>query len=211
MDEKKVYILQNVGKLYLKFGIRGVTMDDVAAEFGISKKTLYQYFTDKEELVNQVIGYYLQNPVFKLNKEDQENAIDWYFMLRQHVSNVLKHFNNNLESDLKRTYPLLYEKVYNFKRERIYRETIQNIEEGIKEGLFRAELDPDIIAKLQVGRMLLTLNPDNKVFSEEELSEFRLFDKVMDYHMHAICTAKGLDYYRKQINKLNNFQNEEQA
>ena len=207
MEERKLHILKNVGKLYFKFGIRGVTMDDIAAEFGISKKTLYQYFTDKEDLVSQVIDYYLENPMFKMNRDDSGNAIDHYFSLRKHVSEVLKHFNNNLEFELKRTYPELYQKVYDFKRKRIYDDSVKNIAEGIKDGLFRPELDPDTIAKLTVGRMLLTLNPDFEVFSENEVLHMEFFDKVMDYHIHGIGTEKGINYYRKQLNK---YQNEEQ-
>lgn len=207
MEERKLHILKNVGTLYLKFGIRAVTMDDVANEFGISKKTLYQYFNDKEDLVSQVIDFYLENPVFKLKSDEPGNAVDHYFSLRKHVSNVLKHFNNNLEFELKKTYPALYKKVHSFKRERIYNNTFNNIKKGIEEGFFREELNPDIIAKLHVGRILLTLNPDNLVFTDEEVSKMELFDQVMDYHIHGICTEKGIKYYRKQ---LNNFQNEEQ-
>jgi TetR/AcrR family transcriptional regulator, cholesterol catabolism regulator len=207
MEEKKQNILKNVGHLYLKYGIKGVTMDDVATEFGISKKTLYEYFKDKEGLVGQVIDYYLKNPVFILNRENSENAIERYFGLRLHVSNMLKHFNNNLEYELKKTYPVLFKKVHKFKRERIYSDTLQNIKDGIKEGLYREELDAEVVSRLVVGRMLFTLNPGNLIFSENELMQISLFDKIMDYHIHAICTPKGLEYYRKQ---LNNIQNEEQ-
>lgn len=206
MEDKKLYILKNVGKLYLKFGIRGVTMDDVAREFGISKKTLYQYFADKEDLVNQVIDFYLANPVFELNKCDTGNSIDKIFALRDHVTKILKHFNNNLEFELKKQYPHLYKKVHDFKRQRIFNDTIKNIEKGIADGLFRKELEPEFIAKLQVGRMLFTLNPDNEIFDESEVMTIELFDKVLDYHMNAICTPKGIEYYRKQ---KNNYQNEE--
>ena len=207
MEEKKIHILQNVGNLYLKFGIRGVTMDDVATEFGISKKTLYQYFKDKEDLVNQVIDYYLQNPVFDLNKEGTGNSIDRYFALRKHVAKMMRHFNNNLEFELKKTYPLLHKKVYNFKRERIYNDTVKTIHDGINDGLFRPEIDADVVAKLQVGRILCTLNPENEFFSEEEISTLVLFDKMMDYHIHAICTEKGINYYRKQLNKVKDEEN----
>ena len=70
MEEKKQFILKNVGNLYFKHGIRGVTMDDVASEFGISKKTLYQYFNDKKDLVCQAIDYYLKNPAFYFNQQN---------------------------------------------------------------------------------------------------------------------------------------------
>lgn len=207
MEDKKLYILQNVGKLYLKFGIRGVTMDDVAREFGISKKTLYQYFNDKEDLVNQVVNYYLDNPIFELRQIGAGNSIDRFFSLRSHVAQILKHFNNNLECDLKKQYPHLYKRVHDFKRQRIFNDTIKSIEAGIKDGLFRSDLEAEFIAKLQVGRMLLTLNPDYEIFNDSEIMSMELFDKVMDYHMHAICTQQGIEYYRKQLNK---YQNEEQ-
>lgn len=200
MEEKKLYILKNVGKLYLKFGIRRVTMDDVANEFGISKKTLYQFFTDKEDLVQQVIDYYLKNPIFNLDEPGPGNAIDRLFALRSHVSKLLKHFNNNLEFELKKLYPHLYQKVHKFKRERIYNDTIKNIRDGIKEGVFRPDIDLELIAKLQVGRMLYTLNPDNDIFTEREIASIELFDKVIEYHMHAICTEKGIKYYKKRLN-----------
>lgn len=207
MEERKQYIIENVGKLYLKFGIRSVTMDDVAQEFGVSKKTLYQYFADKEELVSEVIDYYLQNPLFDLSKHKTGNAIDHMFAIRRHVANIFKYFNNNIEYDLKKLYPGLYERVYNVKRQRILDNTIKNISEGMEQGFYRKEIDPLLVAKLQVGRMLFTFNPDYQVFTEAEVSSMEVFDKLMSYHMHAICTPEGIAYYKKQLKHI---QNEEQ-
>lgn len=204
MEEKKLHILKNVGKLYLKFGIKSVTMDDVAHEFGISKKTLYQYFNDKADLVNQVVNYYIENPLFDLNKAEEGNAIDHYFCLREHISKILKYFNNSIEFDLKKFYPQLYKKVHKMKRERIFDSTVLNIKEGIKSGHFREDLDAELIAKLQVGRLLYTLNPENEVFSDVEVSTIELFDKVTEYHMYAICNKKGIEYFKKQLNKVQN-------
>ncbi|HKL32825.1 MAG TPA: TetR/AcrR family transcriptional regulator [Tangfeifania sp.] len=206
MEEKKHYILEKVGEMYIRYGIRAVTMDDVAAEFGISKKTLYQFFKDKKNLVEQVIDYFLDKSTLDFCSSESSNAIDQILAMRNHVAQILKQFNNTLEFDLKRSYPALYEKVHAIKRKRIYEYTVKNINHGIKGGFFRSELDAEFIAKLQVGRMLYTLNPDNGVFDVSEMASIKLFDQVMDYHMHAICTEKGINYYRKQ---LNNIQNEE--
>lgn len=207
MEEKKRNILQNAGKLYLKFGIRSVTMDDVAREFGISKKTLYNYFADKEDLVGQVIDFYMNNPAFNLSGSRAGNAIDYFFELRKHVIKTLKYYNNNLEYDLKKLYPKLYKKVHHYKREHIYNNTVKNFVDGVKEGFYRSDLDPVVVAKLQVGRTLCTLNPDNEFFSEMELSSIELFDKIVDYHMHAICTEKGIKYFKEQLNKIQNEEN----
>lgn len=204
MEDKKLYIIRNVGKLYLKFGIRSVTMDDVASEFGISKKTLYQYFSDKEDLVSQVIDYFLDNAEVSLTSATQDNAIDYMFKVRNHVAHIIKFYNNNIEFELKKIYPHLHKKVYEAKRQRIYKNTFDNIKKGIEQGLYRDEIDPDFLAKMQVGRMLYTLNPDNQIFEEHEINSLELFDSIMSYHMHAICTPRGLEYFKKQLNKVQN-------
>lgn len=204
MEEKKLHIIKNVGELYLRFGIRSLTMDDVASEFGISKKTLYQYFKDKADLVSQVVNYYIENPRFNLNLNESNNAIDHYFDLRKHINSILKYFNNSIEFDLKKLYPQLYKKVHDMKRERIFKSTVVNINNGIKTGHYRKDLDAELIAKLQVGRILYTLNPENGVFTETEVVNINLYDDFTNYHMHAICTEKGLKYFKKQLNKVQN-------
>lgn len=204
MEDKKLHILKNVGILYLKFGIRSVTMDDVASEFGISKKTLYQYFKDKEDLVSRVVEYYIENPIFDLSAKGNGNAIDRYFYLRNHINKILRYFNNSIEFDLKKQYPKLYKKVHKMKRGKIYSSTVSSLEDGIKEGFFREDLDVELIAKLQVGRMLFTLNPENEIFTEREVANIDLFDRVMDYHMHAICTIEGIKYFKQQLNNVQN-------
>lgn len=202
MEDRKLFILKNAGGLYLRFGIKSVKMDDVARELRISKKTLYQYFKDKADLVSQVVDYYLQNPLFNFNDLQHGNAIDQYFALRAHILTVMKYYHNNLECDLKNRYPKLHRKVHKQKRERIYNNTVENLNDGIKTGLYRSDLDVVIIAKLQVGRMLFTLNPDHGIFTETEISNIDLFDKIVDYHMHSICTEEGLKYYKKQLNNI---------
>ncbi len=179
-------------------------MDDVASEFGISKKTLYQYFDDKADLVQQVVDCYLQSPALDLNKDTNGNAIDRYFALRTHIIQMMKYMHSNIEFDLKKLYPTLYQKVYEVKRERIYNNTIENMRDGIAEGLYREDIDPEIVAKLQIGKMLYTLDPQNEIFTESELMNIETFDKVMENFIYSISTEKGIKYYKEQLNKLKN-------
>jgi len=202
VEEKKKYIIENVGHLYFKKGIRAVTMDTVAAEFGISKKTLYQYFTDKEDLVNQVIEFYIEESGKTFKELDDTNAIDSILLIRKHVAFIFKFYNNSIEKDLKKYYPGLYKKINEVKRERIFTSTIDNLKLGMTQDLYRTDLDPYLIAKLQVGRMLYTMNPDYGIFEEYEVNSLAFFDSMMDYHMNAICTEKGIKYYKKQLNKV---------
>ncbi|MCY1721709.1 TetR/AcrR family transcriptional regulator [Prolixibacteraceae bacterium Z1-6] len=206
MEEKKRNIIKEAGRMYLKVGIRNVTMDNVATEFAISKKTLYQYFSDKEDLVSHVVDYFLEDLGKNLQKisRGNDNAIDRMFKIREHVAFILKIYNSHIEQDLEKTYPRLYKKVHETKRQRIFSGTIENLNQGIAEGLYREGLETYFIAKLQVGRLLYTLNPHFNVFEEYEVNTLAFFDSMMNYHMHAICTAKGLEYYKKQLTTVQN-------
>lgn len=179
-------------------------MDDVASKFGISKKTLYQYFNDKADLISQVIDFYIERTDFAIYNQSGGNAIDRFFVLRTHVLLMLKYIHNNIEYDLKKLYPEMYNRVHKQKREKIFNSTIQNVTEGIAAGLYRADLDIVFIAKLQVGRMLLILNPEHGIFTETELANIDLFDKMVENYMYSICTEKGIKYYKKQLNKIKN-------
>ncbi|WP_297089188.1 TetR/AcrR family transcriptional regulator [uncultured Draconibacterium sp.] len=207
MEEKKKYIIENVGRLYMTQGIRAVTMDDVAAEFGISKKTLYQYFKDKKDLVTQVVAFFLEESGKTFKEMADNNAIDSMFLIRKHVAFIFKFYNNGIEKDLRKYYPELYKKVNEVKRERIFTNTIANLKLGMEQGVYRTDIDPYFIAKLQVGRMLYTMNPDFGIFEEYEVNSLAFFDGMMDYHMNAICNDKGKKYYRKQLNKVQNEEN----
>jgi len=209
MEDKKQFILTNVCKLYLKYGIRSITMDDIALEFGISKKTLYQYFNDKEDLVGQVFDFYMNNPIFGFIAPETGNAIDRILAIKDHVTVILKNFNNNFEFELKKLYPQLFTKWHDFKVKKIYEDTFKNLEDGKSERLFRPEIDSDFVARLQVGRMLLTLNAESGIFSEQEITSIDLYEKVIDYHMHAICSPEGIRYY-KEKSKQNSEQSSKQ-
>ena len=190
--------------MYLKHGIRNITMDSIASEFGVSKKTLYQYFTDKEDLVSQVVDFFLEDKEFDAKNTEPGNAIDDMLFIRNKVAYILKLYNNSIELELKRTYPSLYQKVYEAKRKRIFDNTNENLKKGIAEGLYRNNLESTVIAKLVLGRTLYTMNPDFEVFEEYEVNSLAFFDSVLDYHMHAICTDDGLKYFKEQINKIQN-------
>lgn len=177
-------------------------MNDVATEFGISKKTLYQYFFDKQDLVSHVVDYFMEPSNHDLNSLAEANAIDSMLKIRKHVVYILKFYNNHIEDDLKRTYPNIYKEVYETKRKRIFDYTVKNLNRGIVQGLYRQDITPLFVAKLQLGQMLYTLNPAYTIFTESEISSLSLFNNMMNYYMHAICTNKGFEYYTKQLNKV---------
>lgn len=205
MEEKKLFIIQNAGQLYLKFGIRHVTMDNVAAEFNISKKTIYQYFKDKEDLISQVIDFYLcKGMELDIKNPANGNAIDNMFLYRERIADLLKFYHNHIEQELQKAYPALHVKMHERKRNRIFDDTIENLRMGISQGLYRNDLEPSFVAKLTLGRMLFTMNPEYGIFEDYELNSLAFFDNILDYHMHAVCTEKGISYFKKLLNKVQN-------
>jgi len=205
MEERKQYIIKNVGQLYLKHGIKNITMDSVATEFGISKKTLYQYFSDKEDLISQVIDFYVSDGLqLELKNAGPGNAIDNMFLYRERIADLLKFYHNHLEDELINKYPVLHVKLHKMKNKRIFDDSIENLKLGISQGLYRSDLEPSFVAKLSLGRLLYTMNPKFGIFEDFELNSLAFFDNILDYHMHAVCTEKGLKHYKKLLNNVQN-------
>lgn len=202
-NEKRTFILDQAAQLFFRHGVKSVTMDEIAGQSGISKKTIYLFFKDKEELVEEFVDtYFIKNPNFCNPNSEGMNAIDRIFAFRARVVEISTLIKNNLEFDFKRAYPRIYARMEEYKRELIYNSEFSITEQGKTEGLFRPELDSDFVARISVGRSLFTLNPENGLFNDFEYRSLDVFDQIVDFQMHAICTPVGLDYYKQQLTKL---------
>jgi len=203
--EKKEHILNTAAQLFVKHGIRSITMDEIAKEAGVSKKTIYCFYKDKKNLVEAFINHYIiENPNLTLSDSEHLNAIESLFNFKEKIEDIFELAKNNLDYDLKRLYPKIHRRLVDFKRKLIYRIEVSLLEKGKKEGLFRQELDNDFVARMSIGRSLLVFNPENEIFTEKECLSNSTFDKIADFHLHAICTPKGIEYYTKQLNKTQN-------
>jgi hypothetical protein len=203
VNEELKNILLRVRELYLKYGIRSVTMDDISNELGISKKTLYQHFTDKDDLV----GKFIDNEI-SLRKEEicscfktGYNAIEELLEISFFMNKLMKGQNPVTDHDLKKYYPHHYQKTIKTRREGIYSYILSNLKKGKKEGLYRAEMDEEIIAKLYISRVeSIHLND---LFSVEEFTSTKLFMELLTYHIRGIATPKGIKELEKKIKKIN--------
>jgi AcrR family transcriptional regulator len=199
MNEEIISILTRVGLLYQKFGIKSVTMDDVSRELGISKKTLYQHFADKEELVTRVTDYMIslnKNCLSEINLREL-SAIDELFEVAKHVNQMLKEHNPATEYDLKKYYPVEYQKVRKVKREIMYESVLNNLQKGIKQGIYRKELKPEVIAKLHVARVEGMM--ENDVFSIEDYTNRDFFREIMVYHIRGIANERGIQILDEKL------------
>jgi TetR/AcrR family transcriptional regulator, cholesterol catabolism regulator len=193
MNEELKTILQKVQSLYRKYGIRSVTMDDIAHELGISKKTLYQYVRDKDDLVNQVVDLEIQERKsrMEISCADNHNAIEQLFEIGRCISYMLKDYSPASEYDLKKYYPDLYIKVRDLRRNHIMHFIQSNLIKGKEEGLYRENLNVDIISRLSVANIDSMI--DSEVVSITEFLEPRFFHEYFVYHISGISNNKGLE------------------
>ncbi len=207
MEEKINKILQQVSELYFKYGIKSVTMDDVARELGMSKKTLYEYFSDKNDLVGQFLDFHIQKirvvfEVEKVDKDDKGNAIDHLLFISKIMMNFLKDLNPSVHYDLQKYYPEIFKSLFEYKRNNMLDSVKQNVLRGMKEGLYRKDLNPEIIAHIYVSRVEASMDAD--FLRNKDITHSELFTEMITYHIRGISSKKGIEYFEKQI-CLNNY------
>jgi len=202
MESKVQQILPKVYKLYQRYGIKSVTMDDVAKHLGISKKTLYEFFADKEDLVKQVLLWdYDRKLDFFLQIEAKKlNAIEELFEVYQMIKEMFKDYNPSVEYDIRKYYPSLFSQFREIKRKRMFELSIKNLNKGKSEGLYRSDLDTSILARLHVFRVENIL--ESELFSVEELTSIHVFHEIFVYHLNGILNETGKKILDASPNKF---------
>ncbi|MEI7896676.1 MAG: TetR/AcrR family transcriptional regulator [bacterium] len=202
MNPKAVYILEQVGKLYHRYGIKSVTMDDVATHLGISKKTIYDFFSDKEDLVKQVLMFEHEHSCGFLNAIEDKgfNAIEELFEVYKMINATYRDYNPSMEYDIRKYYPNLYLKIKEIRRKRMLESVFNNLNKGKKEGLFRKEVNSKTISKLHVFRSETLF--ENDIFTQEELASFTVFNEIFVYHLNGILSHEGRTFFEKNFDKF---------
>jgi len=202
MEQKRSFILDQVSNLYHRYGIKSVTMDDVASHIGISKKTLYENFTDKEDLVRQVLLLEQDSRCNFLNAIERKklNAIEELFEVYKMIRGMYRDYNPSMEYDLQKYYPDLCVRIKDFRRKRLYGSIHDNLLKGKKEGFFRKELNAKTIARIQVFWSESFLN--NDMFTFEEITSFALFHEIFIYHLQGILSEKGRSFFEQNFEKF---------
>ncbi|MBC8319915.1 MAG: TetR/AcrR family transcriptional regulator [Bacteroidetes bacterium] len=204
MDDKAINIVARVASMYLEYGIKGVTMDDVAHKLAISKKTLYQHFKDKKDLVWAVLAYHdsKKNIDFSILDERNTNAINELFYYYEIQVEMIKNHKPAFVHDLRKYYPDIYLHFQKIKHKRILESVKNNLKKGKKEGLYRNDLNEDIISRLNLMRIEGIMNSD--IFSVEELVSTNLFDEIFRYHLFGIVSDKGRKILDQKFNNILN-------
>ncbi|MBN2891825.1 MAG: TetR/AcrR family transcriptional regulator [Bacteroidales bacterium] len=198
--EKEQEILEKAREMFMTYGLRSITMDDLAREIGISKKTLYQHYKDKADLIKKIVHLEVEK-MTKLMESiflSGENTIDRMIKINKLMIEMKKNTPKNVQFDLEKYYPDIAEEINEKTENKMFKAIKQNHEIGIKEGLIRNDLDTNIIAVLQLCRS----NYSNK-FTEllPEYDDEKILNEIFEYHIRGIATPKGIEYFQKNYSK----------
>ena len=199
--EPKERILVRAHELFNKYGIRSVSMDDIAAALGMSKKTLYQYFVDKEELVNAVISGVLDQNRGQCmaDQKSAENPIHEFFLAFDMIQETFAEMNPSILYDMEKYHPSAFKKFWEFKYTFLYGVIKANLEKGIAEELYRSGIDADVITRLRIESVMLPFNSD--VYPNNRTHLIHIEQQLFEHFVYGLATVKGQKLIQKYKNQ----------
>lgn len=201
--EKKEQLLAEILPLFLKYGIRSLNMDDIARHLGISKKTLYLYFNDKNDIIES--GFKLRMEVDKFCvhsiQEQKDNAIEELLEITETLSANMQSMHPSIWFDLNKYHPNAFKMFEQYKNTFIYESVLKNLKKGLEQGLYRKEIKPELIAKFYVSKIELMF--DAEFFMNLNLNPVEVHRENIIYHLHGIVNKKGREILEKFISENN--------
>ena len=192
-------ILHNATEMFLNIGFKSVTMDDIATNSGISKKTIYAHFANKTQLV-EAVTLYIFDVISKgidIIHEQQQNPIIELFEIKRFVMKHLKDEKSSPQYQLQKYYPKIFKNLKHKQFELMQELFKVNLTKGIEQKLYRKEIDIDFTARIYFIGMLGIKNKD--LFPLVNYSMNTLTSYHLEYHLRGICSQKGIKELEKQL------------
>jgi TetR/AcrR family transcriptional regulator, cholesterol catabolism regulator len=196
-QEVKDKILAGAEALFMKYGIRSVSMDDIARQLSVSKKTLYQHFADKDELVTIMSQGHMKREVKEYEEitNASENSIDELNKISLQIKCDMEDMNPSLLYDLQKFHPKAWALWLDHKNDFIKSSIVRNLKQGISEGYFRPEINPEVMG---ISRLILIEAAfDGNLFPKEKFNLVELQSQFFDHFVYGLCTDKGRKLYEK--------------
>jgi AcrR family transcriptional regulator len=204
MDNREK-ILFAAYELFFRYGIKSVTMDDIAKHLSISKKTIYLSFQDKDEVVHTLMEQVLlkDQADFITIAKNTSNVVEEVFVMMKKMNGILNTINPNIFYDLKKYHPKTWSLFHKFRMEFVVNCVVVSLEKGKKDGLVRLDINSNILAKLRGEEIEMGFNP--AVFP---IDKFKILDvqiALVEHFLYGICTLKGhklINKYKKIVEKI---------
>jgi len=204
--EMKERIQQKANDLFCRYGVKSVTMDEIAAQLGVSKKTIYQFFSDKDELVEAVVTRVIRDSekTCNFNRDNSRDAVHELFQVMDFIQDLFKDMNPSMIHDLEKFHVRSYRIFLDYKNKYLYHMIKDNIHRGMREELFRNELNVEIIAKFRLEGMMLAFNPD--LYPPSKFNLVETHQTIIEHFLFGVASLKGykliLKYQQERLKSL---------
>ena len=198
-------ILTAAFELFTRYGIKSVTMDDMAKHLSISKKTIYQWFRDKDEVVHTLLEQKLAVDCSEFERIAQTapNVVEEVFGHMRKLHQMFANANANMFYDLQKYHPRSWALVTKFRHEVALNMIEQALEKGKKDGFVRIGCNVKILSKLRIEEIEMGFNP--AVYPADRFSILDVQIALVEHFLYGVCTLKG----HKLINKLKEINEDE--
>ncbi|SFB54108.1 TetR/AcrR family transcriptional regulator [Algoriphagus aquimarinus] len=185
---------------FSQYGVRAITMEDIARLAGISKKTIYQEFIDKKQLVKEAFSMALKEDQDTLDKilEGEDGVIEHLVHTSKMVRERLSTLNPMVLLEIQKYFPEVWEMFNQFKEEIIVTDIVNVLEKGKTLGYFRPEINAKILANMRIDQISAAMNPSN--YDRRDFSLLTLHMEMLDHFLHGIFTEKGRQAYLQKRN-----------
>ncbi|QKJ29174.1 TetR/AcrR family transcriptional regulator [Mucilaginibacter mali] len=197
---QKERILAGSLELFYRAGIKSVTMDDIAKHLAVSKKTIYQFFTDKNELVIALVKQKMEEDEqqMKTSMAAASNVIEQLIDMMQCSEEIFSRANPILMYDMQKYHPGAWDEFQKFKNGVIISTLEQLLREGKEQGYIRPEIDERAIARMRVNQVEMGFN--TSIFPLSEFSPWKLQQQFLEHFNYGICTLEGYKLLEKYKN-----------
>lgn len=204
--EPQEKILKTALELFFKFGIKRVTMDDIAKELGMSKKTIYQFYKEKDDIVNQLcdIEMLKHEQEFEVTHQKSKDPVHEIMLLSEQMSEMMQNINPVFFLDLQKHHPIALQRFQKFKREYAFNQIKRNIIKGIELGVYREDIDPDFVSNYRLNQIDMFMF-GKTTYAFDKISFTKAHELLLDMFVHGVCTIKG----HKLINKYKQIKEED--
>ncbi len=194
-------IIQGGEELFLHAGIKSVTMDDIARHLGMSKKTIYHFFSDKNELVIALVKKKLEEDECQIQSiiQNSENVIEEMINMMKCSEEIFSRINPIVIHDMQKYHPDAWAEFQKFKANVLVKTLEQLLTKGIQQGFIRPDADVKILAKMRVNQVEMGFN--TSIFPVAEFSTWKVQYQLLEHFNYGICTLEGhklLDQYKTQ-------------
>lgn len=195
----KERILKGAEEAFMRYGIKSMTMDEISKNLGISKKTIYQYFQDKNELVLKVVESHMNDERTKMEKmsDEAENSIHEMVLVSRYMKSSIVDMNPSVIIDMQKFYPEAWSYFESHKHECITESIKKNLDKGISEGHYRPDINTEILSRFRVEQV--SLGYDTGIFPRDLISPLEVQLELMNHFFMGVVTPKGLELFNKYL------------